>query len=198
MASKEIKHSLVFVLVILMVFFISSCTKMETMELTITEEKIIEDISSITQSNEKETANKSAATPEIPMVITEQPKIVVDPGAIKEGLCTEKVLLGLRSCEKLGDGDLNITIKNSGYKNVTMIFYLLLNDKKAGYVYYDENFATKTEKTYNINLRELEEQYGRIDKIQATPILIEGLSATACANKKLPIIVSGCKTGIFK
>ena len=74
-----------------------------------------------------------------------------------------------------------------------MIFYLLYENERVGYVYFNDTFFAKEEKAYLLDFDSLEHELGEIQKIQATPVLVENRTATACANKKLPIIVSsGC------
>ncbi len=129
---------------------------------------------------------------DVPVVVDKGASVYVDPDNLVKNLCPEQVLLGLRGCRRV-DGSLNISIRNSGYRNVTMIFYLLYDSQEAGSVYFDETFYSKTEKTYTIDLESLEEEHGQIEKIQATPVLVQGMEAVSCQNKKLPIMVSsGC------
>ncbi|MCX6707714.1 MAG: hypothetical protein NT001_06270, partial [Candidatus Woesearchaeota archaeon] len=128
----------------------------------------------------------------MPMAIQEDANIYINPDALVKKSCTEKVLLGLRRCKNAANGRINITIKNAGLLNLTMIFYLQADTNELGYYYSGEPLNTQDEKTYTLDFDKLQATYGHIDQIQATPVLVQGLEADACINKKLPIIVSGC------
>ena len=108
-----------------------------------------------------------------------------------DGLCTEKVLLALRSCRRQ-DSNLNISIKNNGFKNVTMAFYFFWGDEMTGQLHDDYLFKEKEDKSYLLPFDDLEKQYGEIEKIYATPILDENGTVTSCSNKRLPVLIKGC------
>ncbi|HLC98953.1 MAG TPA: hypothetical protein VJC00_03035 [Candidatus Nanoarchaeia archaeon] len=185
---------------VLLVILASGCTEVQTMNLSTAYENI-------TQENISYVSDKDSSVPEMisnitgpseetdgeaPLAIEEPALIYIDPEKLVRKLCPEQVLLGLRKCRFAGN-DLNITIKNAGFRNITMIFYMLFENEEISYVYSDEPFITKEEKTYTIDFGTLEGKYGEIDKIEATPVLVEGLEAISCQNKKLPILVSsGC------
>ena len=142
--------------------------------------------------NESLSANETKAQrEEMPLSIPEDANIYVNPDALVKKLCTIADM-GMRRCRNTKDGDLNITIKNPGSDNLTMIFYLLTDSSELGYYYSGEPLNAREEKTYTLDFDKLKETYGPISQIQATPVLVVGLEADACINKKLPIIVSGC------
>lgn len=190
------KGLLLLLISISILVFISSCTNIDTINLNSTYENVTPNE---TLSGGKEAAPEitegavEANETETPVAVNEPAAVYVDPTNLVKKLCPEEVLLGLRKCKRLDDGNLNITIKNAGYENITIIFYLLYNDKELTYVYFNDPFMSKEEKTYTIDIDTIENQYGEIEKIMATPVLVKGLEALSCQNKKLPIIVStGC------
>lgn len=185
-----------FIMIALMTLIaLSGCTDVQQMNLSVSFENETQE-PGIPKTDENETSeittNISEIETEAPIIIDDYSEVYIDPENLVKKLCPEQVLLGLRKCKK-ANGDLNITIKNAGYRNITMIFYLLYQDDLVAQVYFNDPFVEKEEKTYTIDFDGLEQQYGEITKIQATPVLVEGLEAISCQNKKLPIIVSsGC------
>ncbi|MBU0535998.1 MAG: hypothetical protein KKE20_03470 [Nanoarchaeota archaeon] len=183
----------------IILIFLTSCTEVQTMNLTPEYENLdyVPD-TNITQIVEQQTEEIIQAEPseekETPLTIQDESLVYINPENIVKKMCPEQVLLGLRSCKIVKNGDINITIKNAGYTNLTMVFYLYYEDELMGYSYQDEPFYTKEEKTFTLDFDSLENQYGEITKIEATPVLLQGLEAMSCLNKKLPVIIkSGCR-----
>ena len=119
----------------------------------------------------------------------ETPGVIIEGnGELKQELCPEQVLLAIKSCEKL-NGYLNITLKNQ-LSNVSMIFYYLYDNLIVSEEHSDEIVPSKEVRSYLINFKEVEDQYGEVGKIEATPIYTKADgSMIACSNKKLPVIV---------
>lgn len=180
----------------------SGCTKKQTMNLSPSYTDVSGPESSIAKQVEEavkdiengteEGNGTKAQREEMPMAIPEDANIYVNPDALVKKLCMIADM-GMRRCKNTKDGDLNITIKNPGSENLTMIFYLLTDGgSELGYYYSGEPLNAREEKTYTLDFDTLEKTYGPIHQIQATPVLVQGLEADACINKKLPVIVSGC------
>jgi hypothetical protein len=181
--------------------FSSSCTKKQTMDLTPSYKDIsapgeladaVEETVKDIQNGTEDLNETKEQRQEMPMSIPEDAQIYVNPDNLVKKLCTEQVLLGLRSCKNAANGSLNITIKNAGFRNVTMIFYLFDQNSELGYYYSGEPLNAREEKTYTLDLEGLQNTYGHLYQIEATPVLVTGLEAASCLNKKLPVIVSGC------
>lgn len=164
------------------VAFISGCTKTQVMDL---------DISTVKEVNDtKVVANESRYVPK-----EEGHGLIAVPAEAQEWLCSEKVLLAMRSCKwnKVNPGNLDIAVKNNGYLNMTMAFYFYNgNGEKIADAYNDTNFQAKDELVFTIPFAEFEEKYGKIDNIHLAPVLVEGDNMLSCTNKVLPILVEGC------
>ena len=76
-----------------------------------------------------------------PLVVDKGAAVYVNPDNLVRKLCPEQVLLGLRDCKK-ADGSLNVSIKNSGFKNITMVFYFLYDNKEVAQMYFDDKFIS--------------------------------------------------------
>lgn len=169
------KAAIVLLACILILF--SSCTDVEIVDLDVTSDETI--------NTTKLERNESG------IYVEEGPKEL--PEEVKEGMCTEKVLLAIRKCRwRENASNLGITIKNNGFRNVTIAFYLFDDQGQVGSIFNDTLFIEKDEWTFTLPFAELEEQYGEIVKIHATPILTEDNESISCSNKKLPVLVSGC------
>ncbi|MBD3313156.1 hypothetical protein GF345_01815 [Candidatus Woesearchaeota archaeon] len=184
-------------LIIIFAGLIAGCTEVQTLNLTPEYRNISyvpeKDISSAVERDVTEIVELEDGD-DVPMTVEEETMAYVDPENLIKKLCPEQVLLGLRQCEALDNGDLNITIKNSGFRNITMVFYLYYENELMGQIYEESVFYEKDEKTYTIDFDTLEDSYGEITKIEATPVLLQGLEAWSCNNKKLPVIIkSGCR-----
>lgn len=168
----------VFILFISVLFILSSCTKVDVVDLDITSNETIN--TTMFEKNESE------------LDIGEEMEEI--PQEVKEGLCTEKVLLALRKCQWDEDNanNLRIMVKNNGFKNLTMAFYLYGGEGQVGSIFNDSLFSQKEEWTYTLPLKDLEEVHGEIEKIHVTPLLTEGSETISCSNKKLPVLVRGC------
>lgn len=121
--------------------------------------------------------------------IEEMPGVIEEGnGQLKQELCPEQVLLAIKGCERY-NGFLNITLKNQ-LANVSMIFYYLYDDITLSEEHSNEIIPSKEVRSYIINIKEAEAQYGEVKKIEATPVYTkEDGTMIACANKKLPVIV---------
>jgi hypothetical protein len=188
----------VIIALIILAVFLSACTNVQTMNLSLSREYVAEGnisyVSDKDQSITKMIEEVTEEDKEAPLSVEDHAAIYVDPANLVKKLCPAQVLLGLRSCKSVDNGDINITIKNAGYRNITMIFYLYYEDEEMYHIYDDQPFIEKTEKTYTLDFDKIEQQYGEITKIEATPVLLEGMEALSCQNKKLPILVeSGCR-----
>ncbi|MFO8016321.1 MAG: hypothetical protein R6U32_04400 [Candidatus Woesearchaeota archaeon] len=179
--------SAVFAVSLLVLACITACTSTEVVDLNMTSNNTV-NTTKFTPSN-----TSSDRTGEGTNRTGEKSIPVADDREIIEGLCTEKVLLAIRGCRWSSDSDnLEISIKNNGFRNVTMAFYFYADGRQVGSMFSENIFTPKEEKTYNLPMKDLQEQYGSIKKIHATPILDEGGKITSCSNKKLPILVQGC------
>lgn len=169
---------LIFAVALLLTAVIAGCTETDVVEL---------DVSSNMTMDDKVTPSPRNLTPE------EDPMQELSSDVI-EGMCSEKVLMALRSCKwsKSANNTLDITIKNNGYKNVTMAFYLYWNGDLLGNVFNSTLFPEKQEWIYSLDLGRLEDKFGEIEKVHATPILTEEGVPISCSNKKLPVLVEGC------
>jgi len=171
----------VMLLAAFIVAFISGCTETQVVDL---------DVSTVQTINDTKVIRNESR-----YILQEEEGLKPVPADTQEWLCSEKVLLAMRSCkwDKENIGNLDIIIINNGYMNITMAFYLYDKDgKKIGDAFNDTLFPVKSEWNFRLPFSELEKKYGKIEKIQAAPVLMEGDNILSCTNKILPVLVDGC------
>jgi hypothetical protein len=170
------------VVILLAIVFIAGCT--EEVVVVTPVEKPVEVPEEVIEQPEEEIEEPEE---EIEEPEEEQPEYLED-------LCPEQVLLGFKKCSELEDGSFNVEIRNVAYADlISVAFYIYYEDEKVGEVEVKEEFIAGTEKSYPIDFPALEEEYGHIDKIEATPVIMDGNTVLRCANKKLSFPISSCR-----
>lgn len=112
----------------------------------------------------------------------------------EEGSCQPQVLLAKVDCRwsHINESNLDITIQNNGYSNVTMAFYFYDDEGKIGAVLNDTLFVSKARWVFTLPFAELSQKYGNIKNIHAAPAIDKDGVISVCSNKKLPILVESC------
>lgn len=165
---------------ILLIMMLSGCAKTEKLNLDVTSKEVIGTTKVIPPERNNTLEEEKAA-----QLSTRLPENV------EEGYCTERVLIAKKSCE-LSDGNLTITLRNNGFENVTIVFYLFNETDLADNFYNDSLFLEKEDRIYTLPIKEFDDKYGKIEKVYTSPVLVDGNNPVSCTNKKLPILVSSC------